>query len=167
MGNHRYRILLKWCLYSALFLLVLLLTTVVLGSRTFLGVKLSLVPVYVACVACREGHEAGGFFALACALVWAMAGQSSGTVFMCLLPVAAVVAGFFCSTYLTRSLLPAMAGCLLALVLCEGGVYVLRLYLGEPLPSSGLALLGIQTGLSMLPAPLFWWLCRLIGKAGG
>ena len=58
MGNHRYRILLKWCLYSALFLLVLLLTTVVLGSRTFLGVKLSLVPVYVACVACREGHEA-------------------------------------------------------------------------------------------------------------
>ena len=69
MGNHRYRILLKWCLYSALFLLVLLLTTVVLGSRTFLGVKLSLVPVYVACVACREGHEAGGFFALALSLI--------------------------------------------------------------------------------------------------
>lgn len=165
--NRKYRNLFKWALYSLGFLLVMMLATVILGNRAFFGAKLSLIPVYVVCVACREGHEAGGFFALACALVWALSGATGGAAFVLLLPVCALVAGFFCAAYLTRSLLPAMAFCLLGLALCEGGVYVQRLYLGAAMPHNAAALLGIQIGLSMLSAPLFWWLTRLIGKAGG
>ena len=145
----------------------MMVSTVILGNRTFFGAKLSLVPVYVTCVACWEGHEAGGFFALACALVWALSGASGGAVFVLTLPVAAVVAGFFCTTYLTRSLLPAMAGCLLALALCEGGVLVQRLYMDAALPSNAPALLAVTVGLSMVTAPVQWWLVRLFGKVGG
>lgn len=163
----RYRKLILWILYSLGFLLVLLLNTVVLGSRTFFGAKLSLVPVYVTCVACREGHERGGFFALAAGLVWALSGASGGAMFVLMLPVAAVISGYFTATYLNRTLLPAMAGCLLALLLCEGGIYLQRLYMAEPLPSNAAALLGIQIACSMITAPLFWWLTRLIRKAGG
>ena len=163
----RYRNLLKWVLYSLGFLAVMLVNTAVLGDRTFLGTKLSLVPAYVCCVACREGHEAGGFFALACALVWALSGITGGAAFVLLLPVSAVVAGFFCTAWLTRSLLPTLAFCLMSLVLCEGGVYLLRLFLGQPMPSNGLKLLGLQVLLSMIPTPLFWGAVRLMGKAGG
>ena len=162
----RYRILLKWVLYSLGFLVVMILSTVVLGNRTFFGTKLSLVPVYVCCVACREGHESGGFFALGCGLVWALSGITGGPAFVLLLPVSAIVAGFFCTAWLTQSLLPTMAFCLLSLVLCEGGVYVLWLFLGEPLPSNALELLGIQVLLSMLPAPVCWGAVRLMGKVG-
>ena len=162
----RYRVPLKWALYSLGFLLVMLLSTVVLGNRTFFGTKLSLVPVYVGCVACREGHEAGGLFALATSLFWALSGAEGGAVFVLLLPVASLIAGFFCNTYLNRALLPATAGCLLALVLCEGGVYVQRMFMDAPMPSNALTLLGLQILFSILTAPLFWCLVRLIGKAG-
>ena len=163
----RYRNLIKWALYSLVFLVVLLLNTVVLGHRTFFGAKLSLVPVYVTCVACREGHESGGLFALAAGLVWALSGAAGGAMFVLMLPVAAVISGYFTETYLTRWLLPAMAGCLLALLLSEGGIYLQRLYMAQPLPSNATALLGIQIACSMITAPLFWWLTRLIRKAGG
>ena len=163
----RYRIAIQWVLYGLGLLLVMLLSTVVLGHRTFFGAKVSLVPVYVACVACREGHENGGFFALAAGLVWALSGAAGGAMFVLMLPVAAVIAGYFTATYLSRTLLPAMAGCLLSLTLCEGGVYLQRLYMAEPLPSNAAALLGIQIACSMITAPLFWWLTRLIRKAGG
>ena len=163
----RYRTILKWALYGAGLLLVMLLNTVVLGSRMFLGTKLSLVPVYTACVACREGHESGCCFALAAGLAWALSGAEGGAAFVLMLPLAAVPAGYFPSTYLTRTLLPALGGCLLTLVLCEGAVFLQRLYMGAALPANAPALLGLQIGFSLIPAPLFWWLTRLIGKAGG
>lgn len=163
----RYRNLLKWILYSAGFLIVMMLSTVVMGNRTLWGAKLSLVPVYVCCVACREGHENGGFFALVAALLWALSGAEGGAVFVLMLPVASVISGYFLSTYLSCSLLPAMAGCLLALTLCEGGVYVQRLYMGAALPSNALVLLAVQIACSMVTAPFFWWLTRLMRKVGG
>ena len=106
-------------------------------------------------MACREGHEAGGTFALAASLLWALAGSEGGVMFVLLLPAAAVTAGFFCSAYFTPNLLPTLTGCLLALALCEGGVYIQR------------ALLGYLLGFSLIPAPVLWLAVRGIGKAGG
>lgn len=163
----RYRTILKWALYSLALVVVILLNTTVLGNRTFCGAKLSLLPVYAACVACREGHESGGIFALASALVWTLTGAEGGVVFVLLLPVAAVIAGFFCTAYFPPSLLPTLVSCLLALTLCEGGVYLQRLYMDAPMPPNALALLGYQIGFSLIPAPLLWLCARGIGKAGG
>lgn len=162
----RYRRVLKWTLYSLGMLLTMLVNATVLGNRTFFGAVLSLPPVYVACVACREGHESGSLFALGAALLLALSGAEGGAVFVLLLPAAAAAAGFFCSAYFTANLLPTLAGCLLALALCEGGVYVQRFYMDAPMPSNAPALLGLQVGLSMVPAPLFWWIARMIGKVG-
>lgn len=164
--NQRKRKILRWCLYSAGFLLVLLLSTTVLGDRTFLGTKLSLVPVYVACTACREGHERGGLFALLTALFWALSGAAGGAVFLFCLPLGSIIAGYITSAYVAQALLPALCGTALTLVLCEGGVYVQRLFLGSPLPGNALELLGLQIGFSLLTTPLFWWLTGRIAKAG-
>lgn len=165
--NQTYRNILKWTLYGFLFLLVMMVQTVILGSRTILGTRLSLVPVAVACVACTQDHESGGLYALLCALAWTLSGESTGAVYLLMLPIAACVGGYLCSTYLTHGLLPSLAMCLLALSLCEGGVYLLRLFMGAPLPSNALELVGTQVGLSLVTAPLWWGLARLIGKTGG
>ena len=42
-----------------------------------------------------------------------------GVIAVLLLPVSAIVAGFFCTAWLTQSLLPTLAFCLLSLVLCR------------------------------------------------
>lgn len=164
--NRRFLIPLKWTIYSALFLFVLLFSSVVLGDKTFFGAKLSLLPVYITCVACREGHESGGFFALITTFFWALSGASGVAVILVMLTLSCVIAGYICSAYLTRSLLPTAVFCLMSLVLSEGGVYAQRIFMGEPMPSNALLVLGITVGLSVLSAPLFWLLTRAIGKVG-
>lgn len=165
--NQTYRNILKWSLYGLLFLLAMLVQTVVLGSRTILGARLSLVPVVVACVACTQDHESGSLYALICAIVWTLSGESSGAVYLLMLPIAAAVGGYLCSTYLTHGLLPCFVMCLLALALTEGGVYAQRLYMGAPLPQNALELLGIQAALSLISAPIWWGLAHAIGRTGG
>lgn len=157
----------KWTFYALGFLLALLLESSVLGHRTFFGSKISLVPSYVCCVACREGHENGGWFAVAATLFWALSGVTGGPMFMFLLPAASILASFVCNTWLTRSLFPALAGCLLATALCHVGVYLQRLYMDYPLPPDALRITMIQLLCSMVPAPLLWWETRLIERFGG
>lgn len=157
----------KWTFYALGFLLALLLESSVLGHRTFFGSKISLVPSYVCCVACREGHENGGWFAVAATLFWALSGVTGGPMFMFLLPAASILASFVCNTWLTRSLFPALAGCLLATALCHVGVYLQRLYMDYPLPPDALRITIIQLLCSMVPAPLLWWETRLIERFGG
>ena len=157
----------KWTFYALGFLLALLLESSVLGHRTFFGSKISLVPSYVCCVACREGHENGGWFAVAATLFWALSGVTGGPMFMFLLPAASILASFVCNTWLTRSLFPALAGCLLATALCHVGVYLQRLYMDYPLPPDALRITMIQLLCSMVPAPLLWWEPPLIERFGG
>ena len=54
--------------------------------------------------------------------------------------------------------------CLLGLILSQGGSWLLRLYLAEPMPAGSGLLVCRQVGLSVLTAPVFWGLTRLIGK---
>lgn len=86
---------------------------------------------------------------------------------MFLLPAAAILASYVCNTWLTRSLLPALAGCLLTNAACHFGVYLQRLYMDYAMPSNALRLTVIQVLISMIPAPLFWWETGLIERAGG
>lgn len=157
----------KWFLYAVGFLLALLFESTVLGGHTFLGTRLSLVPAYACCAACREGHESGGLFALLATLFWSMSGVTGGPVFMALLPLACILSAYVCTAWLTRSLLPVLAGCLLATALCQLGVYFQRLYMDYPMPPGALRLTITQILLSMIPAPLLWWGTGLIEKAGG
>ena len=45
-----YKNALMWTLYGVLFLLIAVLQTVVFGRARFFGVKLTLIPVCIACV---------------------------------------------------------------------------------------------------------------------
>lgn len=61
-----YKNALMWTLYGVLFLLIAVLQTVVFGRARFFGVKLTLIPVCIACVSMLAGAEAGALYGLCC-----------------------------------------------------------------------------------------------------
>lgn len=73
-----YKNALMWTLYGVLFLLIAVLQTVVFGRARFFGVKLTLIPVCLACVAMLAGAEAGALYGLCCGAVWCFTGASGG-----------------------------------------------------------------------------------------
>ena len=75
-----YKNALMWTLYGVLFLLIAVLQTVVFGRARFFGVKLTLIPVCLACVAMLAGAEAGALYGLCCGAVWCFTGASGGAM---------------------------------------------------------------------------------------
>ncbi len=162
--------ILKWTLYTALFLLSILLQTAIPAGRGVLGLPVFCVPVAVSCIAMHEGAEKGGLFALLGATVWCLSGASYGSAQIITLTVAGVLSGGLCQVLLTRRFLPAMLLSAGALVLNEGVAFLLRLYLGGAAQAQLVTVLLPALGFSMLCAPLtylFTWLIAKLGRNGG
>ena len=160
-----YKNALMWTLYGALFLLLAVLQTVVFGRPRFFGVKLSLIPVCVACVAMLAGAEAGALYGLCCGAVWCFTGAGGGAMHIVLLTVCGAVIGYLCDRYLVRRLLSAVLMSLLALVFCQTILFLLQCYLGTIRISTAYTL-PIQIGLSLLSCPLIYlgaWAIRKVG----
>ena len=75
-----YKNALMWTLYGVLFLLIAVLQTVVFGRARFFGVKLTLIPVCIACVSMLAGAEAGALYGLCCGTVWCFTGAAGGAM---------------------------------------------------------------------------------------
>ena len=148
-----------------LFLLIAVLQTVVFGRARFFGVKLTLIPVCLACVAMLAGAEAGALYGLCCGAVWCFTGASGGAMHIVLLTICGAVIGYLCDRYLVRQLLSAVLMSLLALVFCQTILFLLQCYLGT-VHIGMIAALPIQIGLSLLSCPLLYlgaWAIRKVG----
>ena len=164
--NQRYRNLLMWALYAALFLFALLIQTMALGRTRFFGVKLDLIPVVVVCVCLFCGHEAGGLFGLMAGCFWFLTGAEDGSLAIVTLTVCGILAGYLCGHVLPRRFGSCLILCLGALLLHEGARFLLQFYLG----GAGAALslwVPVTAGLSLLGCPVIYPLAKVIGKVGG
>ena len=103
-----YKNALMWTLYGAFFLLLTVLQTVVFGRARFFDVKLSILPVCIACVAMLCGAEAGALYGLCCGTVWCFTGASGGALHIVLMTICGAVIGYLCDRYLVRRLLSAL-----------------------------------------------------------
>ena len=160
-----YKNALMWTLYGVLFLLIAVLQTVVFGRARFFGVKLTLIPVCIACVSMLAGAEAGALYGLCCGTVWCFTGAAGGAMHIVLLTVCGAVIGYLCDRYLVRQLLSAVLMSLLALVFCQTILFLLQCYLGTVYIGM-IAALPIQIGLSLLSCPLLYlgaWAIRKVG----
>ena len=157
---------LRWSLYSALFLLAMMLQTVVFGNRSFLGVHPDLVPVVITCVCLREGAERGGLFALLASVFWALSGVDYGSLQILMLTVLPIVGSLLCSRLLSNRFFPAFFWNLFTLWVLhtvifafqsafsatDGGLYFTRL-----LPC---------VCISALLHPVFYYIVKCIEKIG-
>ena len=89
-----YKNALMWTLYGAFFLLLTVLQTVVFGRARFFDVKLSILPVCIACVSMLAGAEAGALYGLCCGTVWCFTGAAGGAMHIVLLTVCGAVIGY-------------------------------------------------------------------------
>ena len=164
--NQKYRNFIMWVLYAAMFLLVMLVQTTVFGRVRFFGVKLSLLPAAMVCIGLRVGHEAGGLFGLLAGLCWYALGADDGTMSIVTFTVIGIFAGWLCDNVFARRFLPALLLSLGALLLHEGGLFLVKFYLGSA--TAELAKwVPITAGLSLLTCPVIHLLAKLAGKAGG
>jgi len=157
--NQRYKKIIMWALYGALFLAFMLLQTAVFGRTRFFGVKLSLIPVVLVCVSVFVGHEAGGLFCLIAAFVWYLSGADDGPIAILTLTVCGIGSGFACTQF-SRRFVPTLGLCLAALLIHEGAVFLMRYYLGSA--EGQLAWWVLKTAALSLPA---WPVCYLLAKA--
>ena len=160
-----YKNALMWTLYGVLFLLIAVLQTVVFGRARFFGVKLTLIPVCIACVSMLAGAEAGALYGLCCGTVWCFTGAAGGAMHIVLLTVCGAVIGYICDRYLERQLLSAILMSLLALVFCQTLLFLFQCYLGT-IYIGTIYTLPIQIGLSLLSCPLIYlgaWAIRKVG----
>ena len=160
-----YKNALMWTLYGVLFLLIAVLQTVVFGRARFFGVKLTLIPVCIACVSMLAGAEAGALYGLCCGTVWCFTGAAGGAMHIVLLTVCGAVIGYICDRYLVRQLLSAILMSLLALVFCQTLLFLFQCYLGT-IYIGTIYTLPIQIGLSLLSCPLIYlgaWAIRKVG----
>ena len=163
--NQRYRNIIMWVLYGALFLLVMLVQTSVFGRQRFFGIKLSLIPVVLVCISGFIGHENGGLFSLIAAVVWYLSGADDGSIAILTMTVCGIASGFVCNLF-ARRFLPALGLCLAALLLHEGAIFLMRYYLGA---AEGRLILWVfkTAGLSVLAWPGCYLLAKVIRKVGG
>ena len=163
--NQKYRNFIMWGLYALLFLLVLLVQTTVFGRVRFFGVKVSLLPVVLVCVAMHTGHESGGLFALIAAWFCYLAGGDNGSLSMISFTLCGILAGWLCHVFFPLRIWSAAILSFCALLLHETAVYLLHSYLGA---AGGRLLLWVPlTVLVSLPSiPVLYLLCKLIRKAG-
>ena len=160
-----YKNALMWTLYGVLFLLIAVLQTVVFGRARFFGVKLTLIPVCIACVSMLAGAEAGALYGLCCGTVWCFTGAAGGAMHIVLLTVCGAVIGYICDRYLVRQLLSAILMSLLALVFCQTLLFLFQCYLGT-IHIVMITALPVQIGLSLLACPLLYlgaWAIRKVG----
>ena len=164
--NQRYRSILMWGLYAVLFLFTMLLQTVVFGHLRVWGVKLSLLPVAVVCIALQTGHEGGGLFGLLAALVWQFTGADDGSLALITFTLCGILAGWLCDAVYARRITVALALSLGALVFHEGAAFLLKFYLN----GAELALIRwvpLTAALSVLACLPLYLLAKAIGKVGG
>ena len=160
-----YKNALMWTLYGAFFLLLTVLQTVVFGRARFFDVKLSILPVCIACVAMLCGAEAGALYGLCCGTVWCFTGASGGALHIVLMTICGAVIGYLCDRYLNRNFLSALMMSLLTLIVMQGLLFLFKRYLGQT-GEEGWSILLKQIGLSMLACPPVYLAAWAIGKVG-
>ena len=158
---------LRWTLYSALLLFVLLLQTIVLSRLPVFGAKLAPVSIVLICVCLREGAEKGGLFALLGSLFWYMSGADYGNLTVAILPVGAIFAAILCRTAFNLRLLSTALCCFVICLVNDLAIFAFKVLLEKLAVENLWRVLLPGTCLTMLAVPLVYLLAKLINRIGG
>lgn len=164
--REKYKNALMWALYGVLFLFMTVFQTVTFGRLRVFGVKLSLIPVALACIAMHVGGERGAIFGLVAGTFWCLTGAAGGALHIVLLSLGGAVVGYACDRYLRRNFFSALLMSLGTLLVCQIVLSLAQVFLGHVALTAGLLLALRQVGLSLLTMPPLYLAAWGIRKAG-
>lgn len=161
------RTLLKWALYAAVLVAIIVVQGVVLSRLPLFGARLNLICCYVVCVCVVEGPDRGGVFALCASLVWALSGAQLGFVSILVL----TLGGMLCAIAMERLLRDNLATCAICCfavsLVHESAIFLLLLFLHRVTGYQYLRILLPSVLFSMVGCPAFYYLARAITRVGG
>lgn len=159
--------ILKWTLYSLLFLFLLTTQGVLCGQYPLFGLKLSFLPILLVCVCAREGTEKGGLFCLIASVIMCLAKMDYGGLSVALLTILSILSAALCQSVLVNRLWSVAICCFAVSFLNETAVLLFRSVLGR-IAFSNLWRVALPACLlSMLLCPPIYFLVRAISKIGG
>lgn len=124
------RSILKWSLYSLVFLVVLVLQDVIFSRVHLLFGRTDLVPLTLILICVLEGAESGSVFVLLCSTVYLFSGSAPGAYVIALLTLVSVVFSWLRYSYLRKSLSAAWLCTGLGILCYEIAMLVLGMLLG-------------------------------------
>lgn len=158
--------LLKWTLYTLVFLVVLVLQDVILSRVSLPGGRTDLVPMTLLLICVMEGAADGSVFLLVCSTVYLFSGSAPGTYVIALLTFLGIGAAWLRQSYLRRSLSSTWLCAGLGMLCYELALLGLGLLLGLTHP--GRLHVFLYTALwSAAAVPVLHPILRAIGSIGG
>lgn len=152
----------KWLKYSLILLVAWLIQSTLLNRIHILGVCPMLVPVCVAVVALFEGGDSGAAYGLGAGLLLAMTYNNRAALYVVGLTLAGAAVGGLSTHYFTATFLSSLLMSVMALVICEGLIWLFGMAVGT-LPGSALiSVLLPVTGVSFVFTPLLYFPAKAI-----
>ena len=167
----QYRRAMSWVLYALMVVTAFLLQSVVFGSNIFFTYKLDLLPVAAISAALFLGAERGSLFCLLAGVFYCFTGADMGPVVLVGLTLCGALAGGVCQAYFKKHLIPCALFAALALALCDGSIFLLKLYFRQTqlpvLTETVLPGLGLSLASVLLFFPVSWGIARIGGEGHG
>lgn len=158
--------LLKWFLYSALCLALLVVQDVILSRYRFHGATTDLAVAGILLIGSVCGAEVGGMFALVASTVYYLSGSAPGAYVIAIIPFLIVGLGLFRQANWHRSFVSVMLCACISMMVYEMGLFVIGIFIGRTLWSRFIVF--VLTGvMSLVVMFALYPLVNLIGKIGG
>lgn len=158
--------LLRWTLYSALCIVLLVVQDSILSRVRIWGATTDMAVGIIVLISLHEGLERGSTFALCAAVFYAFSGSAPGPHTIAILTLLVFGAAYMRQVFWNKSF-GATALCTVAVIIVyELTIFAAGLFLGLTIPArAGVYLLaGIMTAALTLP---LYPVVRAIGKIGG
>lgn len=156
--------ILQWVLYAMLFLFAMLLQSIVLPQLDIGGITLCAIPICLACVSVREGADRSTVYGLLTGTFFCLSGADCGPLYLVLFTLSCALCGAICDQFYTRTIASTFLLSILSLTICEGLVFLFRVYTGIVPISLWFRVLLPEILLSMLLFPLFYLAVWAISK---
>lgn len=158
--------MLKWGLYAALCVLLLVIQDVIMSRVSVFGVTTDLAPMIILLITVLVGSEYGSVFVLAASTIFALSGSAPGAYVIIALTALGIFAALIRQLFWRRGLRSTVLCAGIALVAYEMSIFVIGVVTG--LTRWDRVLIFLFTGLVswVLMLPLYP-LCYQIGKIGG
>lgn len=163
----QWKTVIKWAVYTALFLFVMLFQTVCLGNVRFWGVSCSLLPILLVCICIREEPGSGGLFALIMSLIWCLSGADFGSISIFVLTIGGIFVGIMCRVAINQRFLPCALCCFAISLIHESAIFLLKLLFSGVEPIFWLKRALPCAVLSMVAYPLLYLIVKWISRIGG
>ena len=160
------QVILKWCLFSLVYLVLQVMQDVLFSRIQIWGGCPDLVPGYLLLVCLMQGPGSGGLFALLAGVFRSLSGAVLGPVSLLVTTCAGVLLSAFRGGYLQRRFWSVMLCVWAGIFLHQGLLFALGLFLGSTSAGHWLGVLGGSLGTGLACCALYP-LALALGRIGG